>query len=360
MNTDLIKIFAMGCKYYAEEIEQGYIIPTYLLKEDNTHISIIKNRRDALIANESSFSKKFEEDIEKIKNELTQEKDFTKYIKEFPVPIMDRELWKEILTKEKVPKTRTELWEKHYILSDYFFYKAKFIVEIDSSFHDEKAIDDRVRDTYMYFKYGLPTYRFYEYGKSTIVRGKFYKSIKKNIKNSYSSLSGLNVYNNYMFDFSDIIVNNFIISNKGALEFIDKLYRYIGGYNNFKFRKGIILTLRDIYNIDSRNFGVFTNRDQLNMFLDNIIGIMRSVFKVSLHIHQSMLYTIEEVLWALSEKTNTSRWDNIRGTKIPYWITRIFGNPEQNDRVNWNNMEKEKIDDNIQELINNLQKFGYF
>ena len=35
MNTDLIKIFAMGCKYYAEEIEQGYIIPTYLLKEDN-------------------------------------------------------------------------------------------------------------------------------------------------------------------------------------------------------------------------------------------------------------------------------------------------------------------------------------
>ena len=50
MNTDLIKIFAMGCKYYAEEIEQGYIIPTYLLKEDNTHISIIKNRRDALIA----------------------------------------------------------------------------------------------------------------------------------------------------------------------------------------------------------------------------------------------------------------------------------------------------------------------
>lgn len=306
------------------------------------------------------FSKKFEEDIEKIKNELTQEKDFTKYIKEFPVPIMDRELWKEILTKEKVPKTRTELWEKHYILSDYFFYKAKFIVEIDSSFHDEKAIDDRVRDTYMYFKYGLPTYRFYEYGKSTIVRGKFYKSIKKNIKNSYSSLSGLNVYNNYMFDFSDIIVNNFIISNKGALEFIDKLYRYIGGYNNFKFRKGIILTLRDIYNIDSRNFGVFTNKDQLNMFLDNIIGIMRSVFKVSLHIHQSMLYTIEEVLWALSEKTNTSRWDNIRGTKIPYWITRIFGNPEQNDRVNWNNMEKEKIDDNIQELINNLQKFGYF
>lgn len=132
-----------------------------------------------------------------------------------------------------------------------------------------------------------------------------------------------------MFDFSDIIVNNFIISNKGALEFIDKLYRYIGGYNNFKFRKGIILTLRDIYNIDSRNFGVFTNKDQLNMFLDNIIGIMRSVFKVSLHIHQSMLYTIEEVLWALSEKTNTSRWDNIRGTKIPYWITRIFGNPEQ-------------------------------
>lgn len=33
MNTDLIKIFAMGCKYYAEEIEQGYIIPTYLLKK---------------------------------------------------------------------------------------------------------------------------------------------------------------------------------------------------------------------------------------------------------------------------------------------------------------------------------------
>lgn len=83
--------------------------------------------------------------------------------------------------------------------------------------------------------------------------------------------------------------------------------------------------MRNIYNIDSRNFGVFTNKDG-KYVLDNIIGIMRSVFKVSLHIHQSMLYTIEEVLWALSEKTNTSRWDNIRGTKIPYWITQIFGN----------------------------------
>lgn len=359
MNTDLIKIFAMGCKYYAEEIEQGYIIPTYLLKEDGSHISILKNRKDALIANESSFSKKFEEDMEKIKNELTQEKDFTKYIKEFPVPIMDRELWEEILSKEEVPKTRTELWEKHYILSDYFFYKAKFIVEIDSSYHDEKAIDDRVRDTYMYFKYGLPTYRFYEYGKSDITRIKFYKSIKKNIKNSYSSLSGLNVYNNYMFDFSDIIVNNFIISNRGALEFIDKLYRYIGGYNSFKFRKGVILTLRDIYNIDPRNFGIFTNKDQLEIFLDNVIGMMKSVFKVSLHIHQSMLYTIEEVLWALSEKNNLGKWNLINLDNIPFWITSIFGKPTTKEIKNNVTNIVGNTDDNIQDLITNLKYYGY-
>lgn len=63
MNKDLIKRAALSNKYYAEEIEGGYIIPCNLIKEDGTYINLSDNRKEAIVKNQSSFSINFEKDI---------------------------------------------------------------------------------------------------------------------------------------------------------------------------------------------------------------------------------------------------------------------------------------------------------
>lgn len=70
MNKSLIKRAALSNKYYAEEIEGGYIIPCNLIKEDGTYINLSDNRKEDIVKNQSSFSINFEKDIKKLEKDL--------------------------------------------------------------------------------------------------------------------------------------------------------------------------------------------------------------------------------------------------------------------------------------------------
>ena len=356
MNEQFIKRAAMSNRYFAEEIEYGYVIPTHIFKNTRKEerIEISSSRRSALMNNGSSFSRNFEKDLEKLKGESQgiNEKYF-QYIKEFPVPL-DKIIWENLIRSEGVEEgERDKLWNKNYILLDYFFPKSGIIVEIDSDFHKDKIIDDRVRDNYLYRKYGLDTIRFYNYGENIISSVNSYKSLKKEFVSRVSSLYQCGIYNNTIMDFSDLITETFIIENKEALSFIQKLFRYTGREG----KRGIVVTMRDVYNIDPYNFGIFTGQMQSQEFLDNIEMTLKYVFNVKLKIHNSMQYTVEDVMWAVNNKDNPGKWD-IVGDEVPYWLGSIFGNPGTKD------LKNRKIcgnrDDNVCDLVANLRFYKYF
>lgn len=352
MNRDLIKIHALSNKYYAEEIEEGYIIPSFLYKDDGSTINLKDNRDKAILNNSSNYSSKFEIDFENYRNSSKINKQFTKYIKEFPI-IIDKNIWNNLLVHENIPKDRTDIWNINYFLLDYLLYNSRIIIEIDSTFHEDRLILDKLRDKYIHLKYGLDTIRFYEYGKSTITSNKYIKNLDKLLKSKYQLYS---ISNKISIDYSSIIENNFIRDNKNLLIFIDKIYNYSQRY----FEQGIVLTYRDIYNIDPHNFGIFTTKDSLELHLDTVVLEFKKIFNVQLYIHPTLQYTVEEVKWALSNKNNPDKWNIIRGSNIPHWLLTIFGKPDLKDRINWNNISKiTKTDDNINNLINKLNEFNY-
>lgn len=353
MNKSLIKRAALSNKYYAEEIEGGYIIPCNLIKEDGTYINLSDNRKEAIVKNQSSFSINFEKDIKKLEKDLQGDTSYLLYIKEFPIPL-DKGLWREIIKEEGLCEAiKPDLWNKNYLLLDYLFYKSGFIVEIDSNYHDDKLIDDKIRDRYVYMKHGLDTVRYYEYGKSSSKN--YYRSLKREFNKRIIPLYQLGIYNKAWIDFSDIITDNFIIQNSKPLEFIQKLFMY----TKREYKRGIVVTLRDIYNIDPYNFGIFSTQDQVNLFLDNIEINLKYVFGKTFIVHRSMQYTVEEVMWAVENKNNPNIWDILRGNSIPRWIVSLIGLPRQSDRVNLGNIQDVE-DDEVIKLVKNLKFYEYF
>ena len=344
---DLIKIYALSNKYYSEEINNGYFIPTNIFKPDGSEINLSSNRQSALLNNSSSYSNNFENDIKNLSSEINPE--FISYLKEFPI-ILDKLVWEELLKDENVSKDRTDLWCKNYILLDYFFPKARVIYEIDSSFHKDRLVYDRLRDKYVRVKYGLDTIRLYEYGKDPISHSKLLKNLKKELYSRYNLYSNSN---RIIIDQSDIILNNFIRKNNVILGFISKIFRYTGRY----IKGGIALTDKDIYNIDPYNLGVFTLSDQYKLFTTNIVNLMKSIYNIRLYIHSSNQYTIFDVIWAISKKDDPMRWTYLDSKNIPIWITKIFGKPTTKELGNYKISNNN--DDNIESLLDKIRIFGY-
>lgn len=273
MNIELIRNFVLRNKYYITEIENGYIIPNKIKSFlEGKYINIIKNRNNSLNKTESSYSKRFKNDIRSLRGTY---KIYCNYIKEFPIIIEDRDLWDMITNKLGISNNT------NYYLLDYFFPYLGIAVEIDSEYHDTKQRYDIARDIYIKSVYGLETIRFYKYGENELERKAFIEQFKN------TSDSFINYYKSwgigeYIFpiDFSKTIVDNFIEDNKLPLEFINKLINYIGKWK-FMYMESHRISLEELNRIDNNSFPKeckFNKGSIEQLLLDNIIIVLKKIY----------------------------------------------------------------------------------
>lgn len=349
MNRDLIRIHALSNKYYAEEIEEGYIIPSFLYKDDGSTIDLKGNRNNSKLNSNSSYSTNFKNDLIKLQKELNIKLDF---IYEFPI-IIDKNLWNIILDRLKVDKLNP-IRNTNYFLLDILFTKLKICVEIDSSYHDDKLIYDRARDIYLLSKYNITTIRYYEYGKSTIKKNKYYNKFKNIILDSLNKELLRNIY----IDYSDIITNNFIIKNTLLLNLIDKIYNYFND-PDILINRTIILTKKDLSIVDNNLFNntFFINSDNLNL-IKSITDLLNDIYGVNLIICDSNKYTFSEINWLIEINQDKNKWNILMNYEnIPEWVFNIIDQPpiyiKNYLKIDYSN----KQDNYLKDFINLVKKY---
>lgn len=84
MDINLIRKYVLRNKVYTRKISHGYYIPNTIKRYDGYEIPLFQNRNEALSNNSSSYSRKFEEDINNRYPGI-------KYIKEFPIIIENKD-----------------------------------------------------------------------------------------------------------------------------------------------------------------------------------------------------------------------------------------------------------------------------
>lgn len=359
MNKDLIKQFVLSSKYYSFRMN-NYLIPSYVINKEGQKIDIEYNRNKELMKS-SQYVFNFLNDIKELKSTCSEyPKGLFEYIREFPIIIDDKDLWNCILDLFGASKD-CEYRNRLYFLIDVFFPISNKFIEIDSKYHKNRIILDKIRDKYLKCRYGIETIRFYEYGKSTVsrkidleyVKDTFMGESKPFLEKMKFNGSFLNI------DYSEVIVNNFIRSNSGTLDFIKRLESYIG-QKMFNIVDRIIVTRKDLMLVDSpkNNLidGIFIHPNQKEESVFLISNILRDVFKKELIVHNSTEYTVRDVIWAIKESCNQNKWSRFIGTVVPEWIVDIFGYPpsqciESPDPRYKIEIEKSKEKNNVLELV---------
>lgn len=202
MNRDLIKNFVLRNNYYSFYIE-NYAIPKVLNTINKKNINIYQKRNESLMRRESSYSKKFYEDIENsLKNSKLYNKDLYYHsIKEFPIIIENRELWNNILNYLNIGVESSI--NTNYFLLDYFFPYIGLCIEIDSDYHNSKKLYDQARDIYIKTYYGIDTIRFDKYGENKFMYTDYHNILIKDIIKFYPKELNNNI--------DKILIDNLII-----------------------------------------------------------------------------------------------------------------------------------------------------
>lgn len=340
MNRDLIKIHALSNKYYAEEIEEGYIIPSFLYKDDGSTIDLKGNRNNSKLNSNSSYSTNFKNDL--IKYKQYNNSNISNYITEFPFIINDSILWNKLLDIEGAPmddKNRT----KKYFIFDFLFPNIGTIVEIDSNLHT--LYYDRARDKYVKIKTGIETIRFFEYGEDPFKRKDYWKSFLEKI-NKIST----NRINKITIDQSEIIVDNYIRDNKFSVNSSNIIESYVGE-ELFKITDGIILTYSDLVSILPNYFNQFIEINQLNINIEYLKDFFKNILKKDLIIFPTNNYSYKIIYYLLSGFYDNG-WNlfiNNNISTLPGWVKKMFGKipKEYRDNISYNNLN----DNTIEEFI---------
>lgn len=284
MNKDLIKSFVIRNKYYTEELSEGYKIPRYIIsRKSGKKISLVEARNELLNKVKSNYEPSFIYDVSILKGKAIERKPLYNYIREFPVVIEDLELWNEILDILEISK-EDKMRNTNYFILDFLFYESDFIVEIDSEYHDGREIYDKARDLYIKNKYGLDTLRFYKYGLDDIDRVTYQAAFKKKIKDSYNVKIKLGlIYGRSILDFTETVVNNYILENKQGLLFIDSLSRFLG--KEFKIKDNLEIKYIDLPKIFPKVFKR-NNPDKTieELNLNNYKSVLYDIYKKTLKI----------------------------------------------------------------------------
>lgn len=206
MDKKILKRYLRGNNRYSFMVD-GYLFPKFLISTKNNIIDLEDNREQNLHQG-SRWSPNF-------KNFLDTEYKSVRYIREFPIIIKDRKLWKSLCIKYQLDEDKLG---RNYFLVDYFMPDFNLLVEIDSQLHE---IDyDKARDEYIRLKYGLETLRFYEYGRYS------YQTFENNfqfLKNYCRCHGSTPIKFNHKF----LIMSSYIIINRKVIPTIQRFEKLV-------------------------------------------------------------------------------------------------------------------------------------
>ncbi len=155
----------------------NFRLPKYMyLPGSSKPHDLFLRRHDAYNTCDSPTSKGFRDDL-KVWHP-------GKYIREFPVPIENKNLWEDLIKKFNVEETKRST---NYFLIDYVFPKKGLCVEIDGSQYHTTPNYDKARDEYIFFMLGWKTYRFKNYSQEHGIDFKRFSEIYKSGKDINSS-----------------------------------------------------------------------------------------------------------------------------------------------------------------------------
>ncbi len=220
----VISNYLRGNPVYTFELG-GYILPRYVGK-----VNLYESRKSELLGHNSSFCKNFENDLSKfIKSFGNKEKDYFDHIKEFIIPIEHIDFWTRILDELNLPEKHISRFTGFFKL-DYFFPSLGVVVEIDSSYHFNKALYDLARDTYLSSIFGIKTIRLLNYGENKNNWNTNYSIFTSEFRSivAHKKFLGISPKNRVSLDFSISIGQNYVRNNKTAFEYIVKLREKLG------------------------------------------------------------------------------------------------------------------------------------
>lgn len=360
--NNLIKQFVMRDSRYTFSLEGGlYTFPVFLYSRDGNIINLKENREKSMKLANSSYSRKFKNDIIELRNEYkNSERRLLSFSMEFPIIIENQELWNVLLSKQGIPRENTEFRNRRYFLLDFFFYYSGLAVEIDSDFHDRRKAYDRARDEYLKLMYGIETCRVNKYGESVVTERYDKEYVRDTVFQKTKNYSGFLIF---PLDFSKTIIENYKIENKYTLDFISKLRKYLGEL--FEYYDNISITKKDLFCIDPYNFVAGLRKDQETLFLDTASMVLNKIYGKNLYIHETTEFSLGDVLRIvelISKRLFT--WDDFIGKIVEPWIITLIGNPPiqyvETDNLKYKICVNPNLegDGNIQEFINSLIKIG--
>lgn len=77
------------------------------------------------------------------------------------MPIDDRPFWEALLIINNIPKENIREWNRNIHQVDFLGVNSSVVLETDSKkFHSERRLEDRIRDQYLRYEYGLEVIRY--------------------------------------------------------------------------------------------------------------------------------------------------------------------------------------------------------
>lgn len=160
------------------------------------------------------------------------------YIREFIIPITNKERWLRILYDFGLSGV-SKYTRQEFFKLDYFFKYTGLAVEIDSNLHDSTY--DAARDEYLRTTYGLETIRIQGFSKDSDLERFKNRSLK--------------IFNKKDVKESTFIMSRELYAVEGCYNIINTLIE--SNYNNFYKEFTITLSKKDFYD----KFGKFSSPD---------------------------------------------------------------------------------------------------
>lgn len=354
MDKNFIKLSIFRNSNYTVKIEDNYLIPAFLIDENGKRISTISLREFSNPLKEN-YLREVRKDIKELKSAFQDcYKDLFRYIVKFPIIIEDKDLWNKLLDFELVDKFNP-IRNVKFLLLDIFF--SKLGISIDICVNSNDLLINKVKDKYIKIKYGIDTIRYNNYGESIILKNIDLKYLEDYIRN-FIKLN--NHYNNTQLNIipEDTIIQNYLLDYQGALNFINNLELYLSDlfYNYDK----IILTKKDIYNIDPDDFDIYTNIYLETQYINSISTVLKEIFGKELYVHNTMKFSLKNIMWGMKlMEEGTFSWDIFIGKEVSPWITTLFGYPPR-EYINKFNLVTDRDDGGLKKFLNELKKLYKF
>lgn len=266
---------------------EDIVIPLWVERKDGKRPSRLQDFRTEQLGKQSSYSRCFRADLERLG---------IRYIQELPFPIENKDLWEELSSETGT----TKYMFREFFCFDYFFPGTNIAVEIDSEFHDEDPLYDKARDAYVWLTFGIRTLRFYKYGSEETERDLYLSILSSTLKSSGVEIS---------FDFSKTIITNWTARNKDLVADSDKIIQRAGSLLEIGSSYKVVVTEKDI--------GI-QNPARLKVFFKDYYG--KDLY-IALGVKSKGIKEVKAMLRGKKE----FKWSSQVGKKVPLWMTYIYG-----------------------------------